>query len=654
MKFTMANFSRFLLPGVAFLVGGLAGYLVGYQSPPSAISEGASTGNQTQAGRVEGTTESQTNAPGWWQNVTAGGKSPQLKAITAPELAMELEDAFSTGFGGSQMITKWAQLVERLKVSDVSTLARELSQNPSSSTRESGLGLVMTAFAERDPTGAWSFASSLPMGPARQGALSAVISAVSAKDADRALSMIDSLGDVSAQRQLRSVAMMNLAGRDPESALRLALDSSKTQEGDFSISMIFSQWARKDIDAAKAALSRLSGRQLDMATTALVTSIAQRDPREAWEFASSLSQTGEAYRDPRRNVIQVWSQSDPAAALQAAMQIPEGPSRNQSISTAVSSWAQNDFSAALQHTLSIPDSTMRSEILRVMSSGRVQEPEKMFQAVIEHMPAGDNFQQSISSVLSSWASENPVAAAAALDQLPPGRIHTQAASQVANQWASLGRHEEALRWTKTLSSSEARQASVSQLFSSWAGKDPEAAKRALAGLSGPERSSAVGSLAGAWARSDPEAVLRWSGTISEPDDKRNVVRQAVSQWADFSPASAAGYSMQLPEAERGGAVQSVVERWSSKDAEAAASWLSQQPAGEWRDGSALVLSRKIAQEDPEVALSWASTVSNERNRDRQIERIARDWIRQDASAAKAWVGGAAISDELKQKLLQSQ
>lgn len=630
----------------ALIIGLLAGagttYLVMPKpAAPAAAEAVAGPGRKTEAPsvRVEGSGPTAELPP----------PPPGTKPITARELQAEMTSMEGFGFGLSSM-RRYADLADRLRVSDPAAIARELASG-NQAGRDMGWGMVMGAFAEQDPSGAWAFAQGLPAGPSRQTALSSVISSIASRDPNRALALVDSIEEAGLKRQIRSMALASVASRDPRRAFEIAKSGSGEPE-DFSMSSIIFQWTRRDPEAAKAAALSLTGRVGDQARMTLMSSLTQQDPEAAWQFAQTLPRSGEGYQDPRLQVIQNWANSDPQAALRAALGISEESVRNNALSSAVSTWSRNDFSGALQYALSVQDSGVRSDILRSMSMNPGGDRAKLLEAVMTHMPAGDNFQQAVSGIFSSWARENPAAAAAAVSSLPPGRIYSQAVSNIASQWAASGNRDEVLRWARGLPEGEPRRNALNSVFSNWSGDQPEQAIAAASSMAPNERRDVYRAIAQGWSRRDPEAVLRWAGSLTESDERRDIVQNAVGNWASNSPETAARYVARLPESDRGAAMQSVVDRWASRDAEAAADWLAKQPVGPSRDGAVVSLARKIAMEDPETALSWAATISDEKNRARQMENLARDWVRQDAAAARAWIQTSPFPQDVRNRLIK--
>ncbi len=631
-------------------LGALGGFVIGRVTAPDVAKQAGSSRGTVSS--VEGEIRSIAGRTESGEAAQADGlKGPVPKPISPAELQTELSSLEDAGYFGMSSLRQMADLQDRLKVSDIAGIAAGVCSSPLTSGRETGLHLVMATYAEKDPQGAWNLAMGMKEPQGRQSALMAVISAVAAKDPTRAMAMTDGIGDVQLRRQVRSMAVMNIARQDPQRALGLALEGGNPGEQDYSVSMIFHQWARKDPEGAKAAITRLSGRQAEQARMTLVSALTQSDPKAAWDYALSLPFSGTGYQDARVQVVQQWAQGDPQSALKAALSISDPSVRGSAIGAAVSSWARNDFSGALKYAVSVEDSTVRADILRTLGSNSQGNRAELLSAVLDHMPPGDNFQQAVSGIFSNWARENPAEAAAAISQLPPGRVLSTAANQIASQWIrNTANKKEVLDWARNLPEGEARENSLRSVFGEWSTTDPGDALRALDTLPPADRQKAAQALASGWSRRDPEAALQWASSLTNSDERNAVVRTSVSQWANFRPDAAASYVQRLPEAERTEAMQAVVDSWASKDTEAAAAWLDRQPAGPAKDASLGSLARKIAQEDPEAALTWVMGISNDNQRLYQTESVVRDWLRQDPAAARQWISTSSLPEDVRTRL----
>ncbi len=636
---------------LAGLVGIAAGYILGRTSAPAPPPPAAEASETTFA---PGGQEVATTKPGQPLEPIASSENPS--PLTAATLQSELAAMDGGGLYGISSMRKWADLQERLKVSDLASIAAEMTSRTPSGGRETGLHLVLSTYAETDPQAAWNLAIGIKQPSMRQNAIMAVVSSLAQKDPARAIALADTVADPQIKRQVRSMAVASLAQKDPARALALVTESgSDPREGDFALSTIFYQWARKDPEAAKAAVARLSGKQAAQAQMSLVSALTQQDPEKAWAYASTLPSATRKNlsSDPRVQVIQNWSQSDPQAALKAALTISEDATRGTAIASAVNAWAGSDFSAALNYAIGVDDAGTRGDIFQNLSRNPNANRRELLDAVMEHMPPGDSYQQAVSSVLSAWAQENPAEAAQMAMDLPAGRAFSNVASQIASQWISSAKNkQEVFDWVKNLPEGEARKNSLRSVYNTWSAEDPQAALRSLSTLSPDDRKQALSSLASGWSRTSPQDVLQWSTSLTDAGERADVIRTAVSQWAGNSPDAAAKYVERLGTAERQGAMETLVNNWASRDTEAAAAWLDRQPSGPAKDPALRTLSRKIAQEDPEAALTWVTGITDEKDRLRQTESIARDWVRQDPVAARAWISTSKLPEETRKKLLK--
>ncbi len=642
----------FVLVSGALLFGGLAvgaagGYFAALHfSPPRPEFVGPSTSVATGKNGSRVSMHDSPTSPG--QPSQQEGQSSKFQPISPDSLFKEIAEM---DFGGSSLSStrKWAVLMERVSVSDCGDLAAKLAENKNKPGSEIAWHLVMSAYAEKDPQGAWAFAMTQPLA-VRNNILSTMISTMATIDPQGAMGRISEISDKQLQNQLRFMASHSIASKNP----RLAFEMIQNQKGNMAgaLNAVFSQWAKIDLAGAKAAIGGLKGSEASMARQILISTVARENPQEAWALTNSFSGAGSSTADSKVQVIQVWAQTDPNAALQAAMGIPEAGTRSRAISSAVSTWGSKDFSAALNYSLGVQDSTLRSDILRSLSSSSdLQNPGQLLSVIMEYMPPGDNFQQSVNSLISNWASKNTAEAAMAVRQLPPGRVFSQATAGIASEWSRSGQPMEALTWAKTLPEGEGRQSALNSLFSDWSSQAPEEAVAALSSLTTEDRRRAVRAVAGGWSRQNPEAVLRWSASLADPEEKKDVQRDAISQWAGASPESAANYVAGLTGESQSRSLETVISRWAAKDAESAGDWLMQLPTSQGKDSALSTVAKKISSEDPESALSWAGNISDPKRRDRELESIARDWVRHDPKTAKIWISKSKLPEEIQKRVL---
>lgn len=568
-----------------------------------------------------------------------GGSESAVEAIDA--------DGVLDWVGGSAFRPWGDGLEERLRSSDVATIAAELAARQPPNV--AALSRVMGIYAESDPEAAWELANQLS-GQSRNVALSAVISGIARVDPHRALSLLDALDSDMLRSQLSSMVLGYLASTDPNSALEIALsgDSVRNQ-----VAMVFHAWVRTHPEAARKAALQLDGEAAEAARMALVSYLSERDPEAAFEFVRELP--GEVNRSLTVSAISQWVMQDPQAALDAALAVEDPGLRSEALRAAISGYARSDYPAALDYVLGLPDADLRTDLLTCLPADDKKHRGELLNAVFELMPPGEMYRRTVSSILGSWARDDPKAAAEIATQLPPGQMLADVAGRIASAWAH---HPEdrtaALEWAINLPPGTTQQRALHNLLSAWSEQDPASALTAASALPDAARTSAINSVLGSWARSDPFAVLEYSESSPNEEVRATARSHAIRSWAALGSgdaARAADYVSQLPEAEQTPLLRTVIQQWARRDAMEAANWLADQPPSGSRDRAITGLTRSLALDDPQYAIEWAGAISDEPARVREIESLARDWMRHDASSARQWIESSTLPDPVKSKLL---
>jgi len=635
----------------AALTGATAGFFLGRQPQLQRPAHQGGTSAQEAASLADGDGVSQSAIR---KSTEADSSRPAPRPITAAQLSSELSNLqLFENFGAS--LRTLADLQERIRASDVRALAAEFCESNTMQKGPTGfLGnhLVLEALAEKDLQQAWQLATSGVSGPARNNAIMGVIGELVRNDPDRAFAMIASLPNAELRRQARSAAIGALATTDPARAFSLAT-AEPDSEANMAVMSVLSRWIRTDPEAAKAAAGSVQGPVGDQAREYLVVLLSHEDPVTAWEYAKQMPLTAES--DPRPSVIAQWAKTDPRSALDAALTIPQSAKRNDAVGEAVGAWGETDFYAALSYATAVNDSGMRTEILNRLSRQSHADPQKMLNALLEHMPPGNSFATAVDRVVTSWAKDDRSAAAAALAALPAGSTQSRITQEFASSWLSSGGSpNEILRWAGGLPQGEAQKRAYAGLFTEWSKTNPQAAIQALSEISGPARTEAMKSIANGWSRRSPDDALRWaaSAATSTPNERNSLIAASIRNMSESSPEKAAAVVASLPQAHRVEAMRSLINQWSSKNLPAAAQWLDKQPAGDAKDASLRSLADKIADDDPRSALSWAANISTTHKKLAAMEAVARQWMHNDPTAARAWITTSPLSPETRARLMK--
>jgi hypothetical protein len=96
----------------------------------------------------------------------------------------------------------------------------------------------------------------------------------------------------------------------------------------------------------------------------------------------------------------------------------------------------------------------------------------------------------------------------------------------------------------------------------------------------------------------------------------------------------------------------VVFTWARSDAEKAARWVEQLPAGSTRDAAASEFAVRVVEADPESASIWAASIGDPNRRENALRATHQKWKAIDKAAAVQWLRStSALSEDAKQRLL---
>jgi hypothetical protein len=293
-----------------------------------------------------------------------------------------------------------------------------------------------------------------------------------------------------------------------------------------------------------------------------------------------------------------------------------------------------------------------------------------------------------SSILSTWAATDPVAAgkylADNIDELGStnGWMNGRMAGSVASEWAKQD-PKAALEWAQKLPD-EMRRDAMQQVLTEMASSDPTSAIDYVMKMeAGEERTKMLDEVASQYGRQDPKEALTWAASL-KGEEQQLAQRKVLESWSRSSPTEAAAHVdamdadaraanvrtvadswswtdaaaagnwviSQPPGAETNDATRKVVENWMRADSVKASSWVSELPKGDTRDSGivAMVSSREMRAE-PDARAMWAGEISNADTRVEQVKSAAPAWLATDYDAASEWVNSVNIPQEQKIELL---
>ncbi len=375
-----------------------------------------------------------------------------------------------------------------------------------------------------------------------------------------------------------------------------------------------------DLVAARRTLDEVyDAAQRTRIAHALTTQLAAQDPARAAEFALALREgvgrltaveiAAEAWATQSPDAALRWArglvepavagvarravahrlvQSEPRAAIDQILAMPDEPGRNDLLGFAVASWARRDADAALAWLGPLPENELKQRLTSTVGFEVSQHRPDRAVALAERLPEGRNRWLLMSSIAQTWVATDPKAALAWAGRLPEG---------------------------------EARSAAFAGLDT---GLGMPSARRSISapGARGV-RSRGFGGSVG-------EAALT-AGASAD-----------FEAWRSTQPG---GRSLEEE-------IVEYVQQRGATDSGAIGQWLTSLAPGPARDRAMEIYLDGQLIGSPQRAASWLRSMPRSDRSDAMIERTARAWLQTSPDAAQAWLLETPLPPDRKERLLR--
>jgi hypothetical protein len=374
-------------------------------------------------------------------------------------------------------------------------------------------------------------------------------------------------------------------------------------------SILFEEWAKKDPEAAIAALKDLKAlpgvssertsmanrmmksdpaRGLQLMTEWSITNYlpsmsgiakwAARDPRAAAE-AAFAAETGHASDGLMKEIGKAWAGSDPAAALAFASE-KRGLHGIQLAQAVMSDWATRDLKAALAHVNSQEESLAKAKLgVPLVQAWAKTDPQAALLWAHENLK-GEGRAAAAGSIVKTMAVNDINTAAEFVAGLEPGGGKNRAVYELMETWLSREKKEDvaaALAWMGALPDAEMRRQAMES--SSW---------RLF--------------------HSGAEETVAFLATPQGASSPQQIFDQAGRHLAKKNPESAMQWAAALPPDRRSSAQTSVLTEWIGSRPDAALTWVRNLPAGEGRRESITAVTANLAWQSVESTRDWLTSL----------------------------------------------
>jgi hypothetical protein len=139
-----------------------------------------------------------------------------------------------------------------------------------------------------------------------------------------------------------------------------------------------------------------------------------------------------------------------------------------------------------------------------------------------------------------------------------------------------------------------------------------------------------------WAGLQPEQAAQAAGALTDPDARRAALNGLALGWAEANPAGLAQFALQLPaDGTRGQMLNQALNQWARVDAVAATTWINnnyQQLGGDSDSSIATIATASTL--PPQTATVWADAISDPARRSETLSIILQNWVHSDPAAAR--------------------
>lgn len=273
-----------------------------------------------------------------------------------------------------------------------------------------------------DPARALELYQSMPSNPDQSYVSQQILSGLARQDPEAALKAALAETAENIRTQCIGSVFRQLASDDPAAAARHLSSLPAGAVRDSASSSIAEEWGKTDPTAATAWARSLDGEAQTKALTALVPSMAQTHPEAAAKILENLLASS-TEKDPystlgnaTSNMIQNWSNEDPAAASNWLAQLPDGGLKNNAIQNLTGQWYRQDPEATATWLDTLPDGEARDAGVQSMIYYiNRKDPASAFEWASSI--GNDNQRASmLNQVVSTWKTSAPDKARAAIQK----------------------------------------------------------------------------------------------------------------------------------------------------------------------------------------------------------------------------------------------
>jgi hypothetical protein len=364
-----------------------------------------------------------------------------------------------------------------------------------------------------------------------------------------------------------SNAALKQAQHDNVAILQQSVHAQRSPQGTMDISVADIQTTLERLKNISDLNKRASMRN------ALLRRWAELDGRGALDYVLSLEE-GEIKVQAMAAVAGVLAHSDPQLLAEKALTMPSNRSSRELIQNLANSWAQTDAAAALKWAEQLPEGLGKRDALAIVRFQLAKQDPEETSAEIRQLPAGDARNSLISNLAAQWGSTNPQSAIDWANTLPENEKKL-AMSNLVGAWAQ-NDPLAAGTYVAQMPSGEAQSQATMSVVSSWATKNPDqTAAWVLQFPEGELRQQGIREVVSIWTLNDSKSVQNWAEGLPEGPTRDLALKSYVDSIGYWSPDKAAVVAELIDDSQkRDQSMETATRLWGEIDPKAARNWVA--------------------------------------------------------------------------------
>ncbi|MCW1923390.1 hypothetical protein OKA05_12565 [Luteolibacter arcticus] len=337
-----------------------------------------------------------------------------------------------------------------------------------------------------------------------------------------------------------------------------------------------------------------------------------------------------------RGLYGIWSEEDPSgAAGHAQASLPAGQLQSDAIGIAVNKWAENSPREAwLWAEQNLTGPLKERALTDLMVGWSRRSPQ---QAAEWLQITGVTSQPLFNAVASTWAEDNPSAAADWAKSLPEGPAQDTAEVAVASTVANQDPQEAVEIFQQEIASGKELNLVIA-IADVWATTNPAETAGWISKLAeGPAKEEAAATLATVWAASDIQSAVAWSQTLGPGEMRREVIAHLGTTWGAIEPQAALGWLDDLPAADANEGITGALYSWAGTDPVGMREWLGGEVDDTLADRARQSLGDVLSETSLPDTMDLALGMTSEKARNEALARYFREWRKRDDEGALDWL-----------------